>query len=33
MKSQSHFTSSVLFNLDQLHSFWDCGIFSKCLPW
>jgi len=27
MKSQSHFTSNVSFNLDRLHSFWDCGIF------
>ena len=25
-RSQSHFTSSILFNLDRLHSFWDCGI-------
>jgi len=23
---RSHFTSSVLFNLYRLHSFWDCGI-------
>ena len=27
-RSQSHFTSSVSFNLDQLDSFWDCGIFQ-----
>jgi len=25
MSSQSHITSSVLINLDRLHSFWDCG--------
>jgi len=25
MSSHSHFTSSVIFNLDQLHSFWDCS--------
>jgi len=27
MRSQSHFTSSVSFNFDRRHSFWDSGIF------